>query len=86
MFIFYGMDDCSGCQAAKAAFAEAGVKYEFRAIGERVTWMKEFLAYRDHEPMFEEIRKEGRIGIPFFVTDKGELSHDVEKMIAEAKN
>lgn len=64
---FYGSDICSGCREAKALFAERNISYEFVDITANVANLRAFLSFRDTLPLFDEIRKEGRIGIPFFV-------------------
>ena len=67
MLKFYGSDICGGCREAKALFTEKKVPYEFIDITENVKNLRDFLYYRDILPMFDEIRRDGRIGIPFFV-------------------
>lgn len=64
---FYGSDICSGCREAKVLFAQQQIDYEFVDITASVANLRAFLHYRDTLPMFDDIRKEGRIGIPFFV-------------------
>lgn len=67
---FYGSDICSGCREAKALFEERKVAYEFIDITANVANLRAFLGFRDTLSLFEKIRKEGRIGIPFFVDDQ----------------
>lgn len=83
--IFYGMDDCSNCREAKARLKELGLTYEFRPIGEKVVWMKEFLAMRDHMALFDEMKKDGRIGIPCFVLPSGKVTLSLDEALQEAE-
>lgn len=34
--------------------------------------LKKFLKYRDNEPVFDEIKKAGRVGLPCIVINDGE--------------
>lgn len=77
----YGMKTCGDCVAMQAEFDEKKIPYEFIEITESVPLMKEFLTLRDTDPVFEEVRKEHRIGVPCFVLSTGRLTLD----IAEAK-
>ena len=77
----YGMKTCVDCIVMQAEFDEKKIPYEFVEITESVPLMKEFLTLRDTDPVFEEVRKEHRIGVPCFVLSTGRLTLD----IAEAK-
>lgn len=77
----YGMKTCGDCIAMQAEFNEKQISYEFIEITESPALMKEFLALRDTDSVFEEVRKEHRIGVPCFVLSTGRLTLD----IAEAK-
>ncbi len=77
---FYGSMICSGCREAKALFEEKEIPYEFVDITENVTNLRAFLHFRDTLPMFDDIRKEGRIGIPFFVDGERMTLDETEAM------
>lgn len=73
----YGAPICSGCVAAKAQLeSDSRVVLEYKNIVENTTLLKEFLAYRDSEPMFAEVKNAGKIGIPFFVLEDGTKTFD----------
>lgn len=75
--IFYGSTECSRCRAAIEELDEAGQDYEFiDVIGSKEN-LKEFLQLRDSSSLFDSAREEGRIGIPAFITDSGELTVSV---------
>ena len=48
--------------------------------------MKEFFKYRDNEKLFEEVKKENKIGIPFFVFEDGFKTLDIDKAINVIEN
>ena len=41
--------------------------------------LKEFLQLRDTNPVFEDIRARGGIGIPLFVDEDGEMTFDINE-------
>lgn len=71
---FYGSTECSRCRAAIAELDEAGTEYEFFDVIESKDNLKEFLQLRDSSALFDVARAKGRIGIPAFVKDNGELT------------
>lgn len=78
----YGAPICPDCVVAKEQLAnKEDVEVTYRDITAETAIMKEFLAYRDHEPCFEPIRKEGKIGIPFFILEDGTKTFDVAEHI-----
>lgn len=78
----YGSEICSGCREFKALIQERGLQVEFVEITENVANMRAFLRIRDENPLFDAIRAEGRIGIPFFVSDEGEVTLDRNQALA----
>lgn len=82
---FYGSDICSGCREAKELFAQHQAEYEFVDITGSVAALRAFLGFRDTLPLFDEIRKEGRIGIPFFV-DGERMTLDEQEALQWSKN
>ncbi|APT83243.1 hypothetical protein [Corynebacterium ammoniagenes] len=74
---FYGSTECSRCRAAIEELDEAGTEYEFiEVIGSKAN-LKEFLQLRDSSSLFDVPRQEGRIGIPAFVTESGDITLSV---------
>lgn len=74
MLIIYGNDLCPDCVNCKADLDKAGVSYEYRSIGENLLYLKEFLAIRDKNPIFESVKEAGKIGIPCILQENGEVS------------
>ena len=83
----YGTPSCSDCVAAKAKLEEdSRVELVYRNVLENTTLIKEFLAYRDSEALFEEVVKEGRIGIPFFILEDGTKTFDISELIGKIES
>lgn len=78
----YGTEICSDCvKAKKALTACGGIELEYKNITGDTATLKEFLAFRDKEDMFLEIKEEGRIGIPFFILENGEKTFDISRYV-----
>jgi glutaredoxin-related protein len=78
----YGADICIDCRNAKAVFATRGLELEFVDITENTTNLKEFLALRDKETLFDPVRERGGIGIPCFVNADGTLSLNLDEAMS----
>lgn len=78
----YGSQICSGCREFKAVQAERGFEAEFIDITESVANLRAFLVMRDNNALFENIRKEGRIGIPVFEKEDGTITLDINEAMA----
>lgn len=72
----------------KAFMDEKGYEYTYFDIGEKMSYLKAFLKHRDNAPAFDEVKREGRVGIPVVIID-GEYfftPEDVEKKMNSIKN
>lgn len=74
MLKVYGSHLCSGCREAIEKLNNEGVEYEFLDITENLSYLKEFLKYRDTLEMYEPIKEIGRIGIPTYVLEDGTVT------------
>ena len=75
----YGADICIDCRNYKAIQLARGFEAEYVNIIEDTTKLKEFLALRDSEPIFKEVREKGGIGIPFFLNEDGRKTFDIDE-------
>lgn len=82
MLKIYGSLLCKDCVACKAAFEEKGIAFEFHDFREELSALKEFLKIRDSSPLFDEIKKEGRIGIPCIIREDGSVSLSWEEFVS----
>lgn len=60
----YGSLLCPDCIACKEAFDQCGITYDFIDILNSLSNLKEFLALRDNDSLFEDVKKGNSIGIP----------------------
>lgn len=63
----YGSLLCEDCVEAIEFLDKKQIKYKFIDICSSMSNLKEFLYFRDHRNEYEEIKKEGYIGIPLIV-------------------
>ena len=80
----YGTMICADCVELKQWLGEHPEKGGWRwvDITESTQNLKDFLAVRDKNHVFDEVRAAGNIGIPCFVMENGEVLLDAEKACA----
>lgn len=78
----YGAPICGDCVVAKEALLNSGkVELDYHDITASTANLREFLKYRDTESIFDSIKAEGRIGIPFFILEDGTKTLDLEAYV-----
>lgn len=77
---YYGTSLCPDCVEADKQLAEKEIACEYICITESTANLKEFLALRDARPEFEEVKREGGIGIPSFLKEDGSIVFSVEEI------
>jgi glutaredoxin-related protein len=81
--IMYGADICPDCVEAKAKLKPAAaIEVDFRDITASTKMLKEFLSFRDHDPLFAPVKAAGGIGIPFFVTEENFKTFEADELLA----
>ena len=85
MLTFYGSPHCPHCRECKAAFDAAGIEYEYVDITGSMKTLKQFLKLRDNLPVYDEIKAEGRVGIPTLVLEDGSLLFDWRSLLPADK-
>ena len=81
MLKIYGMMICPDCVECCAALDKASVAYEFLDFSKETKNLKEFLKIREGNPLFDESREKGGIGIPCIVKESGEITLDWEEFL-----
>ena len=81
MIKIYGSMLCPDCVACRKELDDAGVLYEYLDFSEDLRNLKEFLALRDCSKIFEDVRKEGKIGIPCIVCPDGSVTLNWDVLI-----
>lgn len=84
MLKIYGSMLCPDCVACRAELDLAGVDYVYLDFSDSLRNLKEFLVLRDG-PEFEEVRKNGSIGIPCIVDGSGNICLDWSIYVSQAK-
>ena len=74
MLKIYGSLQCPDCVECKEALEKAGVEFSYLDFGESLLHLKEFLALRDSDAVFIEVKKAGKIGIPCIVRRDGSVT------------
>lgn len=70
--IVFGSPMWPGCGPFKALMEESGVRFLYLDITENLANMKKFLKARDNMKEFDEVKEEGRIGIPSLILGDNE--------------
>lgn len=83
MLKIYGSMLCPDCVECRADLDREGISYEFLDFNDQLLNLKEFLKLREG-PEFDEVRKNGSIGIPCIVREDGSLTLDWSEYVSQA--
>ena len=83
MMKIYGSMLCKDSVACCAALDAAGVGYTFLSITDELQNLKDFLRLRDGNPLFDDARAAGSIGIPYLVLEDGTATFDWEALLPQ---
>lgn len=75
MLKIYGSMLCQDCVKCREDLDRAGTQYQFLDFSDDLKNLKEFLILRESE-LFEEVRKEGKIGIPCILQEDGTVTFE----------
>ena len=75
----FGTRNCPDVRAALKEAAEKGIELDFRNFDEDITALKAFIRMRDASPRFDQIKKDGAIGIPCFLDAAGEPVFELDE-------
>lgn len=84
MLKIYGSMLCKDCVQCRGELDAAGVEYEYLDFAEDLKNLKEFLAIRDGDPLFDEVRKAGGVGIPCLVREDGSVTLEWLEYVSQA--
>jgi glutaredoxin-related protein len=79
MMKIYGSSLCPDCIQCLENLKRSNISYEFIDVHENMANLKAFLRLRDTNPAFDEIKRNGYVGIPAIVMEDGEIELDWEK-------
>lgn len=81
MIKIYGSMLCKDCVQCREDLDKAGVLYEYLDFADNLLHLKEFLAIRESSPLFDEVKKNGSIGIPCLIKEDGSVILDWETLM-----
>lgn len=81
MIKIYGSMLCKDCVQCREDLDKAGISYEYLDFSDSLLHLKEFLAIRESNPLFIEVREKGSIGIPCIVKEDGSITLDWEALM-----
>ena len=81
MLKVYGMNLCPDTVECCEALKKAGVAYEYLDFAEKTANLKAFLKLRDGNPLFDDARRAGNIGIPCIQREDGSLTLDWQEFM-----
>lgn len=73
------MKTCPDCTNVKEQ-VKNNPNFTLVDIGEHVRNLKQFLKLRDNNPAFDNVKRNGSIGIPCFVQDDGMVSFSLKNV------
>lgn len=71
MLRIYGSLLCPDCVRCKEELTAAGVEFEYLDFADSILHLKEFLKIRDSNAVFDDVRRDGSIGIPCILREDG---------------
>ena len=83
MLKIYGSMLCPDCVKCREDLDKARVEYDYLDFSESLKHLKEFLVLRDNNAVFEDVRKDGRIGIPCLVDEDGNVSLSWDEYVSQ---
>ena len=84
MLKIYGSMMCPDCVECRKDLDEAGVVYEYLDFAEDLRNLKAFLALRDNDPAFTQVKADGKIGIPCILQEDGSVMLDWSAYVSQA--
>lgn len=81
MIKIFGSMLCKDCVQCREELDQAGIAYEYLDFADNLLHLKEFLAIREGNPLFDEVRQKGGIGIPCIVKEDGSVTLDWEEFM-----
>lgn len=81
-----GSNLCPDCLAVKEYLSQNDISYDFIEITESLQNLKTFLSFRDNRAEFDNIKKEGKIGIPLITIEGSDkLIFDVKPDLSQLR-
>lgn len=81
MLKIYGSMQCPDCVKCREDLDKAGVSYEYLDFSDSLWNLKVFLGLRDNDPIFTDVKANGKIGIPCILREDGSVALDWEEFM-----
>lgn len=81
----FGTNACKDCLAAIEELNACGADYTYLEFSRDIANLKEFLKLRDTEALFDEVKKEGRVGVPCFQLSDGTLTLSLDEALEKLR-
>lgn len=82
----YGTKNCIDCVETVKVLDEMKEEYEFIELNDHIKNLKKFLRLRDNMVEFNEIRKEGYIGVPCFYFEDHTVFFTLEDALSKKRS
>lgn len=81
MITIYGSMLCKDCVACREELDQAGISYDYHDFADDLQNLKCFLSIRDSEPIFNQVKENGGIGIPCICREDGSFTLDWQEFL-----
>lgn len=81
--VMFGTNACPDCVEAVKMLDEKKADYMYLEFSENIGNLKKFLKLRDTEAIFDEVKKNGGVGVPCFKLSDGTLTLDIDEVLAK---
>lgn len=79
--IVYGTMICPDTVDALELFKKNSIEVDYRDFGDKISYLKEFLAIRDSSSLFDAARKSKSIGVPCMIFEDGSVTLDPKDVL-----
>lgn len=83
--IMYGSHLCQDVIYALTKLKDQDVTIELRNITSNFGYLKEFMHYRETDPMFKGTKERDELGIPFMIMEDGTKTFDFKDVLKKLK-
>ncbi len=83
--IVYGTMICPDTVDALELFKKNSIEVDYRDFGDKISYLKEFLAIRDSSTLFDGARQSKSIGVPCMIFEDGSITLDPEDVLKITK-
>jgi glutaredoxin-related protein len=79
--IVYGTMNCPDTVQALDEYKKHGIDVDFRDIDRDIKTLKDFLRLRDTKDVFENVRREHKVGVPFVIAQDGRMTLNWQEIL-----